>query len=66
MIERLAKDTLLRLAQQFPVVAVTGPRQSGKSTLVQETFPEKRYVTFDDSSVRELASSNPREGWQET
>ncbi len=61
MIERLAKDTLLRLAQQFPVVAVTGPRQSGKSTLVQEAFPEKRYITFDDSSVRELATSNPRD-----
>ena len=61
MIERIAKQTLLRLAQQFPVVAVTGPRQSGKSTLVQETFPDKRYVTMDDSSTRELASSNPRD-----
>lgn len=61
MIERFAKQTILRLAQQFPVVAVTGPRQSGKSTLVQETFPNKRYVTFDDKSVRELAASNPRD-----
>ena len=61
MIERMAKQTLLRLAQQFPVVAVTGPRQSGKSTLVQETFPDKRYVTMDDSSARELASSSPRD-----
>ena len=61
MIERIAKQTLLRLAQQFPVVAVTGPRQSGKSTLVQETFPDKRYVTMDDSSARELASSSPRD-----
>ena len=61
MIERLSKQTLLRLAEQFPVVAVTGPRQSGKSTLVQMTFSDKRYVTFDDSSVRELASSNPKD-----
>jgi predicted AAA+ superfamily ATPase len=29
--------------------------------LVQETFPDKRYVTFDDKSVRELAASNPRD-----
>ena len=61
MIERIAKQTLLRLAQQFPVVAVIGPRQSGKSTLVQETFPDKRYVTMDDLSARELASSSPRD-----
>ena len=61
MIERFAKQTILRLAQQFSVVAVTGPRQSGKSTLVKETFPNKRYVTFDDKSVRELAASNPRD-----
>ena len=61
MIERLAKETLLRLSQQFPVVAVTGPRQSGKSTLVKETFPDKRYVSFDDITIRELAASNPRD-----
>lgn len=61
MIERFAKQTILRLAQQFSVVAVTGPRQSGKSTLVKETFPNKRYVTFDDKSVRDLAASNPRD-----
>ena len=61
MIERSAKETLLRLSQQFPVVAVTGPRQSGKSTLVKETFPDKRYVSFDDKTIRELAASNPRD-----
>ena len=59
MIERTAKETLLRLASQFPVVGVTGPRQSGKTTLARETFPEKRYVTFDDQTMRELAASNP-------
>ena len=41
MIERTAKETLIRLASQFPVVGITGPRQSGKSTLAQNTFPEK-------------------------
>ena len=61
MIQRIAKDTLMRLAGQFPVVGVTGPRQSGKSTLVQEVFPEKRYITFDDDNIRALAKGNPKD-----
>ncbi len=59
MINRTAKEALLRLASQFPVVGVTGPRQSGKSTLSKAVFPNKRYVTFDDRTMRELAISNP-------
>ncbi len=59
MIQRTAKEALLRLASQFPVVGVTGPRQSGKSTLTKAAFPGKRYVTFDDRTMRELAISNP-------
>ena len=59
MIDRTARDALLRLASQFPVVGVTGPRQSGKSTLTKATFPNKRYISFDDKSMRELAQSNP-------
>ena len=61
MIERIAKDTLLRLASQFPVVGITGPRQSGKTTLAKMTFPHKQYVTFDDKNMRELAASNPQD-----
>ena len=61
MIERIAKEALLRLASQFPVVGVTGPRQSGKSTLTKATFPHKRYVTFDDRTMRSLAASNPQD-----
>ena len=59
MIHRAAKEALLRLASQFPVIGVIGPRQSGKSTLTKATFPGKRYVTFDDRTMRELAISNP-------
>lgn len=59
MIERTAQEALLRLASQFPVVGVTGPRQSGKSTLTQAVFPDKRYISFDDRNMRELASANP-------
>ena len=61
MIHRIAEDALKRLASQFPVVGVTGPRQSGKTTLAKAVFPDKKYVTFDDRPMRELASSNPRD-----
>lgn len=59
MIHRTAQDALLRLASQFPVIGVTGPRQSGKSTLTKAAFPDKKYVTFDDKTMRELAKANP-------
>lgn len=59
MINRTARETLERLASQFPIVGITGPRQSGKTTLTRMTFPDKKYVTFDDKNMRELAESNP-------
>lgn len=59
MIKRKAYDALERLAKQFPVVAITGPRQSGKTTLAQAAFPQKRYVSMDDKNLREIARSNP-------
>ena len=59
MIQREAYAALMRLAEQFPVVAVTGPRQSGKSTLAMAAFPNKKYISFDDKNYRELAKSNP-------
>ena len=59
MIERTAKDALQRLASQFAVIGITGPRQSGKSTLAKMAFPEKRYVSFDDKAFREMAAANP-------
>lgn len=61
MIKREAQNTLIRLAKQFPVVAITGPRQSGKTTLAKMTFPEKKYITFDDPQSRSIAKGNPRD-----
>lgn len=61
MIDRKAQQTVLRIAEQFPVVGITGPRQSGKTTLAQLTFPNKRYVTFDDDNMLNLAKSNPKD-----
>ena len=61
MINREAEKALHRLASQFPVVGITGPRQSGKSTLAKVVFSDKKYVTFDDINMRRLAESNPND-----
>lgn len=60
MIHRSAQETLRKLARGFPVVALTGPRQSGKTTLAQATFSNKVYVTLEDPEEREFATSDPR------
>lgn len=46
---RVAEDSLRRYLKVFPVVGLTGPRQSGKSTLLRHTLPNYTYVTFDDT-----------------
>ncbi len=51
---------MARLAQSFPVVTVTGPRQSGKTTLCRTVFPEHRYVSLEVPDTRAFARSDPR------
>ncbi len=60
MIQRNLKATLYTLAQQFPVVAVIGPRQSGKATLAQSTFPDYKYVLLENPDEKLLATEDPR------
>lgn len=60
MIKRKAHEILLELGRGFYVVAVTGPRQSGKTTLVQYVFPEKPYVSLEDPDERDFAEQDPR------
>jgi len=60
MIPRTLSGTLLRLAKGFPVVVVTGPRQSGKTTLVRATFPEKPYVSLENPDIRQFAAEDGR------
>lgn len=60
MIARTLADKLVSMAKQFPVLSVTGPRQSGKSTLVQNVFPDYRYVSLEDADVRAFAQDDPR------
>jgi predicted AAA+ superfamily ATPase len=60
MIQREIKDKLLQLSGKFPVVSLTGPRQSGKTTLLQESFPEYLYTSLEDPDIRIQAESDPR------
>ncbi len=60
LIPRAVAPVLPRLAQGFPIVAVTGPRQSGKTTLVRTVFPDKPYVSLEDLDERAFAREDPR------
>ena len=60
MINRTLKEKLLFFAKQYPILTLTGPRQSGKSTLLKNTFPSYRYVSLEDPDLREFALTDPR------
>ncbi|MBM4136521.1 MAG: ATP-binding protein [Nitrospira sp.] len=60
MIPRAAEKTLLKLAGGYPVVAITGPRQSGKTTIARATFKRKPYVSLEDPDQCEFAERDPR------
>jgi uncharacterized protein len=60
MIERVLASRLRELAAQMPAVAVTGPRQSGKTTLCRAVFADRQYVSLEPLDVREFATSDPR------
>ncbi len=60
MFERQIAGELKKLAKGYPIVTVIGPRQSGKTTLVQHVFPKKPYVNLEDHDIRNLATTDPR------
>ena len=59
MIPRHAQARITRLLEGFPVVTVTGPRQSGKTTLVRAMLPDKPYVSLEAPAQREFARTQP-------
>jgi predicted AAA+ superfamily ATPase len=58
-LHRKLEKPLKEALEQFPVVLVTGPRQAGKSTLLQHCLKDYHYVTLDDVLIRNLAISDP-------
>lgn len=60
MLPRDAAPLLHRLAAGFPILTITGPRQSGKSTLARSAFPRHAYISLEEPDVRALALADPR------
>lgn len=60
LIERDIEKVLLNLTGKYPVITLTGPRQSGKTTLVKKLFPDKTYINLETPDQREFAISDPR------
>jgi predicted AAA+ superfamily ATPase len=60
MIKRDLENQVIKAASQFPVVTITGPRQSGKSTLCKKLFPEYGYVNLEAPDIRRFAVQDPR------
>jgi len=60
MIKRLISNKILQYASQYPVVTLTGPRQSGKTTLCRALFPRKSYISLENIDTRNYAVQDPR------
>ena len=60
MIDRTIEPILLDLAKRYPVVTITGPRQSGKTTLCRKVFPNLKYANLEAPDIRMFATEDPR------
>jgi uncharacterized protein len=60
LIDRTVEPILKHLAIKYPVVTITGPRQSGKTTLCRKVFYSKPYANLESPDIRQFASDDPR------
>ncbi len=60
MIRRTLQKNIIKAAHQYPVITITGPRQSGKTTLARATFADYDYVSLEDPEIRSFAGEDPR------
>jgi len=59
MIKREIQEELVSLSRDYPVITITGPRQAGKTTLAQMTFPDYSYCNLEHPEIREIARTDP-------
>lgn len=59
-VKRDARKILKKFTKGFPIIAITGPRQSGKTTLAKMAFPDKPYTSLEDIDNRSFAKEDPR------
>jgi predicted AAA+ superfamily ATPase len=59
MIERSITPKLIDFTKKFPIVSLTGPRQSGKTTLLRHILPDYRYVSLENPDNRNFANDDP-------
>jgi predicted AAA+ superfamily ATPase len=60
MIKRNLESQIKKYAEQYPVLSIVGPRQSGKTTLARYLFPDYRYVSLENLDIRSLGHDDPR------
>ncbi|HFC76935.1 MAG TPA: ATP-binding protein [Candidatus Moranbacteria bacterium] len=60
MIKRKITEEIKTLAKEFPIVAIMGPRQSGKTTIAKHIFKKYKYVSLEDYDKRKIAMDDPR------
>jgi predicted AAA+ superfamily ATPase len=61
MVKRVLSKAILKHGKKFPVISLTGPRQSGKSTLLQNLFPDYTYINLEDADIRLYAQEDPKD-----
>ncbi|MBI3252913.1 MAG: ATP-binding protein [Candidatus Omnitrophica bacterium] len=59
-LKRTLELEIKKAARQFPVVVLTGPRQTGKSTLLKKLFPRHHYAELDDPLTRQAIKRDPQ------
>ncbi len=60
MCKRHLAKQILKYSKQYPVIALVGPRQSGKTTLVKSLFPTYKYLSLENISIKKTASEDPQ------
>lgn len=61
LVQREIINAIKKLVDKYPIIALTGPRQSGKTTLLKAMFPDYRYVSLENPDVRYFAETDPKD-----